>query len=250
MTIYKADRAALGKFLAANPFPGKLTDGLYFRDKMRAIHRISPPTVNGPVLEVGGGQSGLTKLLYPRAEVTNLDFDPQFSDAACNRQPGQSFVAGDATSMPFADDSFQMVTMFDLLEHVEDDTAVARETLRVLQPGGTILVSTPDLDRWRYPYYRVFRPICPEEESLFEEWGHVRRGYTQVELDHLFGQPVAARSAFINSWLAVSHDIAFSRIPKIPRQVAHLMVAPISIYGWYAHKPDHPGTEIAARWDI
>ncbi|MCR9086175.1 MAG: class I SAM-dependent methyltransferase [Rhodobacteraceae bacterium] len=250
MTARSADRAELGPFLATNPFPGKLTDGLYFRDKMRAIHRIAPESVAGPVLEVGGGQSGLTKLLYPEAEVTNLDFDPQFASAPCNRQPGQEFVAGDATSMPFDDDSFRMVTMFDLLEHVENDVAVARETLRVLKPGGTILVSTPDLERWRYPYYRLFRPICPEEETLFAEWGHVRRGYTQEQLDQLFGQPASAFGAFINPWLAVSHDIAFSRIPKIPRQVAHLVVAPISLIGWFSHKPDSPGTEIAARWDV
>ena len=57
MTARSADRAELGPFLAANPFPGKLTDGLYFRDKMRAIHRIAPESVAGQGLEVVGGQS-------------------------------------------------------------------------------------------------------------------------------------------------------------------------------------------------
>ena len=57
MTARSADRAELGPFLAANPFPGKLTDGLYFRDKMRSIHRIAPESVAGQGLEVVGGQS-------------------------------------------------------------------------------------------------------------------------------------------------------------------------------------------------
>jgi SAM-dependent methyltransferase len=244
------ERSKLGAFLAANPFPGKLTDGLYFRDKMRAIHRLAPERTGPRILEVGGGQSGLTKLLYPAAEVTNLDFDPSFADAPCNRIDGQTFVAGDATDMPFEDASFDMVTMFDLLEHVPDDAAVARETLRVLRPGGTVLVSTPDLERWRFPYYRVFAPVSPSEESLFADWGHVRRGYTQAQLDALFGRPASATGAFINPWLAVSHDIAFSRLPRPLRMVGHLLAAPISFYGWHRHKPGDPGTEIVARWDI
>lgn len=242
--------SGLGDFLAANPFGSSFTDGLYFRDKMRAIHRLSPQRTGAEILEVGGGRSGLTKLLYPGAHVTNLDFEAGFADAPCNRQPGQSFVAGDATDMPFADASFDMVTMFDLLEHVPDDAAVARETLRVLRPGGTVLVSTPDRLRWRYPYYRVFAPICPREETLFEDWGHVRRGYTMAELDALFGRPAAATGAFINPWLAVSHDIAFSNLPRVLRLGAHALAAPISWYGWHRNRADDAGTEIVARWDF
>ena len=149
----------LGLFLARNPFPEPLTDGLFYRDKMRALHRIAPdmPVVN--ILEVGGGQSGLAAMLYPRAKVANLDMDASLASAPCNEDPRVTFVHGDATALPFPDASFDLVTMFDLLEHVPDDAAVAREALRVVRPGGWILVSTPDRERWRYPYYRIFRPI-------------------------------------------------------------------------------------------
>lgn len=242
-------RNTLAGFLAANPFPGKLTDGLYFRDKMRAIHHVSPDTAGAHILEVGGGQSGLTKLLYADGFITNLDIDPQLANTPCHQKDGQEFVAGDATEMPFEDASFDMVTMFDLLEHVPDDAAVARETLRVLKPGGTVLVSTPNLERWRFPYYRLFAPVCPSEETLFKDWGHVRRGYTQSELDVLFGGPASSTGAFINPCLVLSHDIAFSRLPKPLRLIFHILVAPISFYGWHHLGPDDPGTEIVARWD-
>jgi SAM-dependent methyltransferase len=242
-------RSALGPFLAANPFPGKLTDGLYFRDKMRAIHHVSPDCTHPHILEIGGGQCGLTKLLYPEGHITNLDIDPQFADAPSNQRDGQKFVAGDATDIPFEDARFDMVTMFDLLEHVSDDAAVARESLRVLKPGGTILVSTPNLERWRFPYFRFFAPISPSEETLFKEWGHVRRGYTQSALDALFGGPASVTGAFISPWLAVSHDIAFSTLPKSLRLIAHILAAPISFYGWHRFGPDDPGTEIVARWN-
>ena len=54
------------------------------------------------VLEVGGGQSGLTAMLYPRAEVTNVDLNEEFADSPINRDnPRIRFVAADATDLPF-----------------------------------------------------------------------------------------------------------------------------------------------------
>lgn len=242
------DRRPLGSFLRANPYPGPLTDGLFFRDKMRAIHRVAPERVGPDLLEVGGGRSGLSKLLYPAARVTVLDLDPALGEAPCNRAPGVRFVTGSATALPFPDASFDAVTMFDLLEHVEDDGTVATETRRVLRPGGVVLVTTPDAARWRYPYFRVLRPICRTEAELFAEWGHVRRGYTPERLAALFGGPPEVLGGFVNPWLALSHDVAFSRLSRPLRLGLHAAVAPASLVGWLAQRPGRPGTEIAARW--
>jgi SAM-dependent methyltransferase len=238
----------LPEFLARNPFPGPLTDGLFFRDKMRALHRIAPEAPVGDLLEIGGGRSGLSAMLYPAARVVNLDIDPALADAPCNRDGRVRFVQGDATRLPFADASFDMVTMFDLLEHVEDDAAAAREALRVLRPGGWVLVSTPDRERWRFPYYGLFRPIARDEAELFAEWGHVRRGYTRAELNALFGDGFEVATAFINPLLALSHDVSFSRLGRRKRRLLHLLVAPFSLVGWFVHGMNTPGTEIAARW--
>jgi len=241
-------RRPMSAFLRDNPFPGKFTDGLYFRDKMRAIHRIAPERIGRDLLEVGGGQSGLSKMLYPGAQITNLDLDPSFSERAANRQPGMRFVQGDAAAMPFQDASFDVVTMFDLLEHVEDDDAVAQETLRVLRPGGWVLITTPDIDRWRYPVYAIFKPFCPSEEELFASWGHVRRGYNLPRLERMFNGSPRMKGGFINDKLALSHDIAFLKLPWPVRVLMHAAVAPVSIVGWVSHKPGDPGTEIAASW--
>lgn len=238
----------LGPFLARNPFPEPLMDGLFYRDKMRALHRIAPDVPVSDILEIGGGRSGLSAMLYPTSKVVNLDMDAALADAPCNRDPRITFVQGDATALPFSNNCFDLVTMFDLLEHVPDDGAAAREALRVLRPGGWLLVSTPNRERWRYPYYQLFRPICPPEEELFEEWGHVRRGYTLAELDGLFGKPADVACAFINPLLAFSHDVSFSRLSRRQRRLAHVLCAPLSILGWVAHGMNTPGTEIAAAW--
>ncbi|NYH95387.1 class I SAM-dependent methyltransferase [Novosphingobium marinum] len=241
-------RAPLHLFLAGNPFRGALTDGLFFRDKMRAIHRVAPDLTGSQILEIGGGRSGLTKLLYPDAEVVNLDADPGVADAACNLQAGQRLVTGSATALPFEDESFACVTMFDILEHVEDDALAASEAMRVVRRDGVIIVTTPSRERWRYPHYRFMRPLCPPEERLLREWGHVRRGYRQEELDALFGRAAEATGSFVNSGLALSHDIAFSKLPRPLRFAAHVLAAPVSLAGWLANRPGSPGAEIAATW--
>jgi hypothetical protein len=66
-------KSPLPQFLRRNPFPRPLTLGFFYREKMRAIHRIAPDTVAGPILEVGGGRGGLTSLLYPNNSVVNID---------------------------------------------------------------------------------------------------------------------------------------------------------------------------------
>ncbi len=241
----KNAKADLTVYLSKNPFPRGWTFGFFFREKMRAIHDVAPPSATSPILEIGGGQSGLTQFLYPGASVVNIDIDERLGRAEANRRPGTSFVCGDAARLPFADHAFGCVTLFDLIEHVPDDRAAAAEILRVLRPGGTILLSTPN-DRWRYPYYRAMAPFCPSEDELFREWGHVRRGYAQDDLVTLFRGPPEATSSFNNALTVIAHDIAFSRLPWRLRHLLCMLLWPVTLVGYRVR--GLRGTEIVGRW--
>ncbi|WOD39248.1 class I SAM-dependent methyltransferase [Nodosilinea sp. E11] len=238
----------LGKFLACNPFPNPLTLGFFYREKMRAIYTISPNISFESILEVGGGQGGLTALLYPNANITNLDLDPKFAQAACNQAPNVKFVCGDATQLPFADESFDAVTMFDVLEHIPNDGEAIAEAFRVLKPGGYLLVSTPDQSTWRFPYYSIFKPICPLEAEVMAEWGHVRRGYTLENLKMLMPVPCQQYATFINAITVINHDIAFSKLPFTLRFVLLLAISPITWIAYWLHRPTKSGTETASCW--
>ena len=53
------------------------------------------------------------------------------------------FVVGDGYWLPFRDGAFDSVYIGQVLEHLDDEVAVLREALRVLRPGGCLVVSVP-----------------------------------------------------------------------------------------------------------
>lgn len=241
-------KAPLRSFLSRNPFARGWTDGLFYREKMRAIHRVAPTTLKGTmrILEVGGGRSGLASYLYPGATIVTLDINESFG----HQQPSNAkspFVCGEAGLLPFDDRQFDVVTLFDVLEHISDDRSAAQEALRVLSPGGSILVSTPAAN-WRYPYYGFMRKYCPPENELMNEWGHVRRGYEIKDLVLLFGSSPQRLATFINPITAFFHDVAFSRLSYRRRRFLYAAAAPITVVGYLLHRPSTPGTETAFEW--
>lgn len=240
-------KANLLDFLACNPFPRPLTQGFFYREKMRAIHRIAPQKNFREILEVGGGQSGVTTLLYPQAKVTNLDLNPEYANVPCNQQERVSFVCGDATTLPFPDHSFDAITMFDLLEHVLDHEKAVSEALRVLRPGGFILISTPN-ENWRFPYYEFMKPLCPSDADVMAEWGHVRRGYTLEELKNMICLPCQKYATFINPITVFCHDLAFSHLSPLKKEIFCTLLSPITWLSYWLHKPEAIGTETASAW--
>jgi len=59
-------------------------------------------------------------------------------------QPNLSFVTASATALPFADATFDLVTGFEVIEHLSDWRGLLAEARRVLRPQGAFLVSTPN----------------------------------------------------------------------------------------------------------
>lgn len=98
-----------------------------------AIVALAPPSRD--VLDVGCGDGTLGARVGERlgAQVQGVDVKVQPGAAV----PVQAY---DGRTLPFPDGSFDLVTVSDVLHHADDPLAVLRECLRVLRPGGAVVV--------------------------------------------------------------------------------------------------------------
>lgn len=124
---------------------------LYFSRKLRFDDMFSHPFIESfgidrekplRILEIGcgpGALSGAMHRWYPKAEITGLDLDTAFIRFARKNVQGAVFVEGDAISLPFEDESFDVTVSNTVSEHIEPN-AFFGEQMRVLKKGGVCLV--------------------------------------------------------------------------------------------------------------
>ena len=97
----------------------------------------------GNLLDVGSATGFFMCLAEKRGfQVKGVEL----SDFAANlaRDKGLNVVTGDIFSQNFLGESFDIITMFDVLEHVPDPKALISEVRRILKKGGLLLINTPD----------------------------------------------------------------------------------------------------------
>jgi len=113
----------------------------------------------------------IVALDYSLADLKDVSGPFAAMDSAGEAPPGTSAatVNGDGTRLPFLDDTFDRIICSEVMEHIPDDRAAARELARVLKPGGTIAVTVPT---WLPE--RVCWAINDEYHAPFVEGGHVR----------------------------------------------------------------------------
>jgi ubiquinone/menaquinone biosynthesis C-methylase UbiE len=86
-------------------------------------------------------------------------------------------LRGDATKLPFADNTFDRVITSEVLEHIQDDVSAIAELARVVRPGGTLACTVPS---W-WPE-KINWMLSDEYHAPKSVGGHVRI-YSQTELE-------------------------------------------------------------------
>jgi ubiquinone/menaquinone biosynthesis C-methylase UbiE len=103
----------------------------------------------GAVLDLGCGVGDVTFLLSERAErVVGADVALENVRRTRDNLRGRSVsnasvVQGGAERLPFADRSFSLVVLADVIEHIPDVAGCLEEIRRVLEPGGRLICVTP-----------------------------------------------------------------------------------------------------------
>lgn len=94
------------------------------------------------ILDVGAGTGRLTVMLRDhRAEVVALDVSEKMLEELHRKNKHIQTVVGDAESLPFPDNDFDIVTAAFLIVHLKNPTRFFDEVYRVLKPGGLFLVT-------------------------------------------------------------------------------------------------------------
>jgi SAM-dependent methyltransferase len=94
------------------------------------------------VLDAGCG-SGRTLLeLVDYGRVRGIELDPEVAEVARDRGLGE-VLQGRLEELPWSENSFDLITCLDVIEHTPDDRRTLAELRRVCRPGGFLLVTVP-----------------------------------------------------------------------------------------------------------
>jgi SAM-dependent methyltransferase len=122
---------------------------------------------------------GSAYLAETARKVVGVDRSAEALDYARDEyaRPNVQFVEGDLLALPFPDGAFDVVCAFEAIEHLDNQRAFLSEAARVLRPDGTLLVSTPRVDRTNSepenPFHRIELSRADFEGLLREQFGEV-----------------------------------------------------------------------------
>lgn len=186
----------------------------------RTLARRFGPGGSMRICDVGCGTGRNMELLERFGGVVGVEPSGPGLEICRKRGLGPERVAeGTATSIPFDAGSFDLVTAFDVLEHLDDDGAGLAEMRRVLAPSGHLLLTVPA--------YRFLWSV--HDESL----GH-RRRYVASELHSKLnnaGFVVVRRSYAISLPLPgiMAFRIAQGLLPAVAEQGASYVEVPPAV---------------------
>ena len=134
-----------------------------------AVVRAIDPQPSQRILDLAAGTGTSSRPFADvGAFVVACDFSLGMLHVGQQRQPTVSFVAGDALALPYAADSFDAVTISFGLRNVADPGVALEEMLRVVRPGGRLVVcefSHPTWTPWRTAYLEYLMKALPAVAS-------------------------------------------------------------------------------------
>ena len=124
----------------------------------RSVVSAIDPRPGERILDIAAGPgSSSVPLRGAGADVVSADFSLGMLRQGLWQRPGLDFSAADATRLPFADESFDVVTMSFGFRNVVEPQVALGEFLRVTRPGGRLLIC-----EFSQPVNRLFRTVYSE----------------------------------------------------------------------------------------
>ena len=147
----------------------------YVFQRSRLAYVEASRMVSGRVLEIGTGTGYGAEIVAPSAERFTT-IDKTRSEELGMLPANVEFVEAKVPPLPFADNTFDYVVSFQVIEHIPNDRAFVAEVLRVLRHGGKFIVSTPNrpMSLTRNPWH-VREYTAEQFASLLSSFSSVER---------------------------------------------------------------------------
>src|SRR3989344_5839871 len=159
------------------------------------------------ILDVGCNSGTFTKQIYnvlPKSKIYGIDISQNAISYAEQKYKNISFSVAWAEKLPFKENSFDLATCFEVLEHVDEPDKIIREMLRVLRKKGNMIIIVPTenlLFRMIWALWTIFGPGSVWKHT------HVQK-FTKDSLDVLlrkFGCRILKRKTFLLGMLLIIH---------------------------------------------
>ncbi|MFF0457170.1 class I SAM-dependent methyltransferase [Nocardia africana] len=125
--------------------PGIAEENYWFRRHEIVYARLLERCGGATVLEAGSGEGyGANMIADVATRVIGLDYDTSAVEHVRAAYPRVEMIQGNLADLPLDDASVDVVVNFQVIEHLWDQGRFLRECLRVLRPGGQLLISTPN----------------------------------------------------------------------------------------------------------
>jgi dolichol-phosphate mannosyltransferase len=111
----------------------------------------------GAVLDIGCGSSRIIGGLPPGSVAVDV-LQRKLRYARRFKKP---LVRGSGFALPFPDESFPCVLCSQVIEHVPKESPILDELCRVLEPGGRLVLGTPDYAKWQWVYIEKLYGLVP-----------------------------------------------------------------------------------------
>ena len=184
------------EFTGERIVPGRVDD-LLLVEHLARYHFGAELAAGRRLLDLGCGSGyGAATLRASGAEIvigTDVALEATAYAKARYGSEKTAFSTCDARRMPFRDASFDCITCFELIEHLEEPTALLDEAARLLSDGGLLLISTPNSRTYRKQPGTERNPFHVREFSLDEFAGMLQERFRHVRI---FGQAFAEAVRF------------------------------------------------------
>lgn len=144
-----------------------------------AVERLQYPMNKVSYLDIGAGSGDLLKLLTSKIATISHACDYHTERFKIDGVPIEN-VNLNTDNLPYSDNSFDLVTCSEVIEHVENYRQVLREAKRVLKKGGLLILTTPNVlnmkSRIRYfctGFYNLFGPLPIKNDKLYSTGEHI-----------------------------------------------------------------------------